>query len=307
MPAQPLKILGVECQRNLKLLLLLQQILNFERSPVVKAFVKAKIPADQTLGIEFKTGVIRQYNPEKGYGYIARGKSEGDLFFHASRYSPVEFDRKELALRFAKVEWEKKQIKVKSRRFSGDGTDEEVVLSKLSQNRTIDAVKLEKIPKPGDQVLYTSSFHKMRESAEKWMFFQEIPSLRAQLSDAFYEATQDAESLQVFRIYRVHITKGPPVADNKRKEFVSSVIETKTLIFEGNDIDSFKWTLNSHKMSDVWESGEVKYLCAALINGEEFDAGFLLSTLGFSTCGFDESHILRTDQQNALVKFWENF
>lgn len=117
----------------------------------------------------------------------------------------------------------------------------------------------------------------------------------------------NAESLQVFRIYRVHITKGPPVADNKRKEFVSSVIETKTLIFEGNDIDSFKWTLNSHKMSDVWESGEVKYLCAALINGEEFDAGFLLSTLGFSTCGFDESHILRTDQQNALVKFWENF
>lgn len=267
---------------------------------MVKAFVKAKIPADQTLGIGFQVGIVRQYNPEKGYGYIARGKSEGDLFFHASRYSPVEFDKKELTIRFAKVEWERKQIKAKSK-VRRDGTDEETLLNlMIPEVRTIDVVKLEKIPKPGDQVLYTSSFHKMRESAERWMFFQEIPSLRAQLSDAFLEAKKEVESLVVFRIYRVHITKGLPVANNKKKAFVTPLKETRVCIFEGNDMKAFKWTFDSHKVLDVWESGEVKYLCVSLVNGEEHDAGFLLKD------GFDEFHELDTRQQNSFLKLMES-
>ncbi|MEB3768015.1 cold shock domain-containing protein [Acinetobacter sp. MD2] len=40
---------------------------------------------------EFYHGKVKQYNPDKGFGFI--GTSEGDVFFHISEY-PAEYEPK---------------------------------------------------------------------------------------------------------------------------------------------------------------------------------------------------------------------
>lgn len=250
------------------------------------SFVIAKSLKDETSNDTYEEGTVKYFNPEKGFGFIER-PGQQDLFFHASAYRIMELDSSEFQLKYGECELEIKMVEVKSRprrSYEHDPYDdyfyremyaEDGLLPPRSpepeQPATVmlpkQVKKLDHTPRKGDKVLFLVGEHKGKEQAVKWMFYVDISALRQKLKDLHDFHVNSITQMPVYKLEKILVIKGLPVANNKKKCYEHSVTFERSKLFEGNNLPLMLERYKQAKLDERFCKHETQYECFMVVNG----------------------------------------
>lgn len=249
------------------------------------SMVYPKSKSDTTLQDDFKEGTVKFYSSAKGFGFIER-PCEDDLFFHASQFRFVEFDRENFSLQYGENQFETKMVEIVNRPRRSRYVDDLYYYSDLydpifeeqtdppsSRNPATIMLpkfvkKLPQTPQTGMKILYVAGQNKGKIQAVSWMFFVDLPKMRDELEMLHRAHLESVAAMPMYRLDQILLIKGPPVANNKKRCFECSIAEDRHTLFTGNNRPVMLEQYRETKLNERNIKHEVRYELFVKINDE---------------------------------------